>query len=325
MSPPGTHLCTCSNNWVAERLCTSWGSQLLNTFLWYPDTMTYIRIGSCVRTCSSIRIYVWAYATVCVIRCVRTHFTNRGMCQNVDNVVVSLVGARFARPKTVCFVSSGRQPLPLQLTMGWAGLVLTHSPVAKRLWCFQKRWWCFLKTSPSFLKSPVCFYVREDGTTLTKSVIPSFPFILTFYPKHADNQSVKNDRTSPHPPFIRASRVLSQAAFSNSLVYFLHLFLDYRKWKRYRNSSKAGRSFTDERRLKGGWNDVLSQPKPPSAGRFSSRWKEEGRNRFPLVGRKNAVIFMDSVIARQAISGISRLLLIFLPLLRWIQRNSRQQ
>ena len=49
------------------------------------------------------------------------------MCQNVDNVVVSLVGARFARPKTVCFVSSGRQTLPLQLTMGWAGLVLTHS------------------------------------------------------------------------------------------------------------------------------------------------------------------------------------------------------
>ena len=113
MSPPGTHLCTRSNNWVAERLCTSWGSQLLNTFLWYPDTMTYIRIGSCVRTCSSIRIYVWAYATVCVIRCVRTHFTNRGMCQNVDNVVVSLVGARFARPKTVCFVSSGRRTLPL--------------------------------------------------------------------------------------------------------------------------------------------------------------------------------------------------------------------
>ena len=226
-------------------------------------------------------------------------YTLYNWIQNVDNAVVSLVGARFARPKTVCFVSSGRQTLPLQLTMGWAGLVLTHSPVAKRLWCFQK--------------SSVCFYVREDGTTLTKSVIPSFPFILTFYPKHADNQSVKNDRTSPHPPFSRAFQVPSQAAFSNSLVYFLHLFLDYRKWKRYRNSSKAGRSITDERRLKGGWNDVLSQPKPPSAGRFSSRWKEEGRNRFPLVWRKNAVIFMDSVIARQAISGISRLLLIFLP------------
>lgn len=34
------------------------------------------------------------------------------------NAVVSFVGARFARPKTVCFVSSGRQTLPLQLTMG---------------------------------------------------------------------------------------------------------------------------------------------------------------------------------------------------------------
>ncbi len=42
------------------------------------DTMTYIRAGSCVRTCSPMRTYVWAYATVCVDRCVRTHFTNRG-------------------------------------------------------------------------------------------------------------------------------------------------------------------------------------------------------------------------------------------------------
>ena len=40
------------------------------------------------------------------------------VCQNVDNTVVSFVGARFARPKTVFFVSSGRQPLPLQLTIG---------------------------------------------------------------------------------------------------------------------------------------------------------------------------------------------------------------
>ncbi len=28
-----------------------------------------------------------------------------GVCQNVDNAVVSFVGARFARPKTVYFVS----------------------------------------------------------------------------------------------------------------------------------------------------------------------------------------------------------------------------
>ena len=38
--------------------------------------------------------------------------------ENVDNAVVSFVGARFARPKTVCFVSPGRQTLPLQLTIG---------------------------------------------------------------------------------------------------------------------------------------------------------------------------------------------------------------
>ena len=38
-----------------------------------PDTMTYIRIGSCIRTCSPMRIYVWAYATVCIDRCVPTY------------------------------------------------------------------------------------------------------------------------------------------------------------------------------------------------------------------------------------------------------------
>jgi len=44
-----------------------------------PATMTYIRAGSCVRTCSSIRIYVWPDATVCVARCVRTaQFENLG-------------------------------------------------------------------------------------------------------------------------------------------------------------------------------------------------------------------------------------------------------
>ena len=83
-----------------------------------PDTMTYIRAGSCVRTCSSIRIYVWPDATVCVARCVRTHFTNRGMCQNVDNAVVSFVGAGFTCPKTQSKLFSGERASPLQLTMG---------------------------------------------------------------------------------------------------------------------------------------------------------------------------------------------------------------
>ena len=83
-----------------------------------PATMTYIRAGSCVRTCSSIRIYVWAYATVCVVRCVRTHFTNRGMCQNVDNAVFWFLGAGFACPKTQSKLFSGERTSPLQLTMG---------------------------------------------------------------------------------------------------------------------------------------------------------------------------------------------------------------
>ena len=76
-----------------------------------PDTMTYIRAGSCVRTCSSIRIYVWPDATVCVARCVRTHFTNRGMCQNVDNAVVSFVGAGFTCPKNTKQTVFGRASL----------------------------------------------------------------------------------------------------------------------------------------------------------------------------------------------------------------------
>ena len=38
-----------------------------------PDTMTYIHAGLCVRPCSPMRIYVWAYATVCVDRCVHAH------------------------------------------------------------------------------------------------------------------------------------------------------------------------------------------------------------------------------------------------------------
>ena len=32
------------------------------------------------------------------------------VCQNVDNAVVWFVGARFARPKTVCFVYYPPQP-----------------------------------------------------------------------------------------------------------------------------------------------------------------------------------------------------------------------
>ena len=56
-----------------------------------PATMTYIRAGSCVRTCSSIRIYVWPDATVCVARCVRTHFTNRAQFENLGELVKNTI------------------------------------------------------------------------------------------------------------------------------------------------------------------------------------------------------------------------------------------
>ena len=98
-----------------------------------PDTMTYIRAGSCVRTCSSIRIYVWPDATVCVVRCVRTHFTNRGMYQNVDNAVVSFLGA---------------------------GLVLTHSHAAKKTLMFSKKTLMFLKNITIFFKKPGMFLCK---------------------------------------------------------------------------------------------------------------------------------------------------------------------
>ena len=55
-----------------------------------PDTMTYIRAGSCVRTCSSICIYVWPDATVCVARCVRTHFT-KAQFENLGELVKNTI------------------------------------------------------------------------------------------------------------------------------------------------------------------------------------------------------------------------------------------
>lgn len=49
----------------------------------------------------------------------------KGLCLNVDNAVILLVGVRFARPKTACLyitpkgmtAGSGRQTLLLQFTI----------------------------------------------------------------------------------------------------------------------------------------------------------------------------------------------------------------
>ena len=101
---------------------------------------------------------------------------------------------------------------------------------AKRLWAFQKRPWGFqkrlggfLKTSPSFLKSSASFSWRGRWDyPLIKPVIPSSPFILSFWFIHTGYQLVKDDSTSPHPPFSRAFQVPSQPAFSNCMS--THLF-----------------------------------------------------------------------------------------------------
>jgi len=37
-----------------------------------PDTMTYIRVGLCGRTCGLMRTYVWTYADVRIGSCVYT-------------------------------------------------------------------------------------------------------------------------------------------------------------------------------------------------------------------------------------------------------------
>ena len=142
------------------------------------DTMTYICLGLCVRTCDPMRIYVQADVTVCVDRCVHT-------C-------------------TLKIYSSC-----------WT--------FQKRLWVFRKRPGSFLKTSPSFLKSSASFSWRGRWEyPLIKPVIPSSPFILSFWFIHTGYQLVKDDSTSPHPPFSRAFQVPSQPAFSNCMS--THLF-----------------------------------------------------------------------------------------------------
>lgn len=119
--------------------------------------------------------------------------------------------------------------------------------------------WRVQKDLEVFKKARHLFHVGQTGSSppLTKSVIPSFPFILTFWLKYIDYQVINNERISPHPCFSRASQVPSQSAFS---------------------TCPAGRNFINEGRLKGWWNDAHSLPKLPSTGRLNGWWKEEGRN-----------------------------------------------
>ena len=90
--------------------------------------------------------------------------------------------------------------------------------VQKDLGVFKKARYVFKKLQHLFKKARYVFSVGTRFNPLTKSVIPSCPFILTFQLKRADNQSVKNDGTSPHPPFSRASQAPSKSAFSNVLL-----------------------------------------------------------------------------------------------------------
>ena len=56
------------------------------------------------------------------------------MCQNVDNAVVSFLGAGFACPKTQSKLFSGEQPHPYELNDSIIH-ILTHSPVFYKAYC----------------------------------------------------------------------------------------------------------------------------------------------------------------------------------------------
>ena len=119
----------------------------------------------------------------------------------------------------------------------------THLKIYSSRWVLQKdldvfkKGRCvFKKLQHLFKKARYLFHVGQTGSSpLTKSVIPSFPFILTFWLKYIDYQVINNERISPHPCFSRASQVPSQSAFS---------------------TCPAGRNFINEGRLKGWWNDA---------------------------------------------------------------------
>jgi hypothetical protein len=77
----------------------------------------------------------------------------------------------------------------------------------KDLDVFKKGRCVFKKLQHLFKKARYLFHVGVDRIipSLSRSSLlfrPSlFPFILTFQLKRPDNQSVKNDRASPHPRF----------------------------------------------------------------------------------------------------------------------------
>ena len=120
----------------------------------------------------------------------------------------------------------------------------------KDLGVFKKARYVFKKLQHLFKKARYVFSVGTRFNPLTKSVIPSCPFILTFQLKRADNQPVKNDGTSPHPPFSRASQAPSKSAFSNVLLWRMK-----GGWRgdegvsiHYRKPHQQGVSTTNERR-----------------------------------------------------------------------------
>ena len=83
----------------------------------------------------------------------------------------------------------------------------SHCILQKDLDVFKKLQSLFRTQQGLFLKSSVCFSCKGRLYPFTKSIIFSFPFILTSLPKHADNQLVNNDRV----PFILVSVTLSKS------------------------------------------------------------------------------------------------------------------
>ena len=129
--------------------------------------MTYIRAGSCVRTCSSIRIYVWPDAYIRVDLCHR-------MCSPMRTYTLYKQGDVSKCGQCCRFVRRGRVRLPedtKQTVFGRASLAPTADdgigrfsfgtlPCCKKTLMFSKKMVMFLKNITIFFKKPGMFLCK---------------------------------------------------------------------------------------------------------------------------------------------------------------------
>ena len=120
-----------------------------------PDTMTYIRAGSCVRTCSSTRIYVWAYATVCVVRCVY----KQGDVSKCGQCCLLVPRGRVRLPEDTKQTVFGRADLAPTADDGIGRFSFGTLPCCKKTLMFSKKMVMFLKNITIFFKKLGMFFM----------------------------------------------------------------------------------------------------------------------------------------------------------------------